>query len=127
MARADYDVERVVEVLKPFGARQPHLKLILEPGSAFAWQTGCLESTVMDVVEHPVQNGNGRCAVYLLMSDCLEMPYHLIVRGAHVASEHRRGAHSYRADGNSCLGGDLVGNWKFDHPLEIGERLIFET
>lgn len=117
MARADYDVERVVEVLKPFGARQPHLKLILEPGSAFAWQTGCLESTVMDVVEHSVQNGNSRCAVYLLMSDCLEMPYHLIVRGAH----------SYRADGNSCLGGDLVGNWKFDHPLEIGERLIFET
>lgn len=124
MTRKDYDVEHLITLLQGLKHRYPHLRIILEPGSAFAWQTGVLSSEVVDIVE----NG-GICTAILNVSftchmpDCLEMPYQPAVRGAQ-QGEH--GEHVYRLGGNSCLSGDYMGYWSFDHELQIGERVIFE-
>ena len=128
MTRDDYDVELLVSVLKEFHKRYPWLKVILEPGSAFAWQTGVLVAQVVDIVE----DKNIKTAILDVsftchMPDCLEMPYQPEVRGAEsVEMERATEKNTYRLGGNSCLSGDFLGSWHFDHPLEIGEKLIFE-
>lgn len=128
MTRDDYDVELLVSMLKEFHERYPWLKVILEPGSAFAWQTGVLVAQVVDIVE----DKNIKTAILDVsftchMPDCLEMPYQPEVRGAEsVDMERATEKNTYRLGGNSCLSGDFLGSWRFDHPLEIGEKLIFE-
>ncbi len=132
MTRKDYDVELLVETLQDFHRRYPHLRVILEPGSAFAWQTGPLVARVVDVVE----NGGVKTAIINAsftchMPDCLEMPYKPAIRYAETLEEDdlqtaRLRPHTYRIGGNSCLSGDFMGLWQFDHDLRIGERLIFE-
>ena len=128
MTRDDYDVELLVSMLKEFHKRYPWLKVILEPGSAFAWQTGVLVAQVVDIVE----DKNIKTAILDVsftchMPDCLEMPYQPEVRGAEsVEMERATDKNTYRLGGNSCLSGDFLGSWRFDHPLEIGEKLIFE-
>lgn len=124
MTRKDYDTAHLITLLKSLRARYPHLQVILEPGSAFTWQTGVLTSTVVDIVESrgiktAVLNVSFTCH----MPDCLEMPYQPAVRGAKKGSA---GAYVYRLGGNSCLSGDYMGDWSFDHELQIGERVIFE-
>ena len=128
MTRNDYDVKLLVSLLKEFHKRYPWLKVILEPGSAFAWQTGVLVAQVVDIVE----DKNIKTAILDVsftchMPDCLEMPYQPEVRGAEsVEMERATDKNTYRLGGNSCLSGDFMGSWRFDHPLEIGEKLIFE-
>ncbi len=151
MTRADYDIALLKQLLNDFHRRYPHLKVILEPGSAFAWQTGELVARVVDVVE----NKNIRTAILDVsftchMPDCLEMPYTPEVRGAEIVSpasidtssltphpspltlhstlvtRHSSLPPLYRLGGNSCLSGDFMGYWRFDHELQIGEELIFE-
>lgn len=139
MTRADYDVERLVNLLQGFRRRYPWLKVVLEPGSAFAWQTGPLVSQVVDIVENrgirtAILNVSFTCH----MPDCLEMPYMPAVRGAEkvedvsgaVSSDAENSSlppyYIYRLGGNSCLSGDFMGSWRFDHELQIGENVIFE-
>ena len=133
MTRKDYDVDLLIETLLSFRSRYPNLKVILEPGSAFAWQTGVLVAQVVDVV----QNAGIKTAILNVsftchMPDCLEMPYHPVVRGADLVGENTIGhtkldtSFIYRLGGNSCLSGDFMGCWKFDHELKVGECLIFE-
>ena len=122
MTRKDYDVEHLINILRGLHERYPWLKVILEPGSAFAWQTGPLVSHVVDIVE----DGGIRTAILDVsftchMPDCLEMPYFPDVRGA----EHVEQG-GYRLGGNSCLSGDFMGYWQFDHELEVGEEIVFE-
>lgn len=126
MTRRDYDVKLLVRTLNEFHARHSNLKVILEPGSAFAWQTGPLVSQVADVVEDKgittaILNVSFTCH----MPDCLEMPYRPDVRNAS-KQEQAEGRHVYRLGGNSCLSGDFMGYWRFDHELQIGENVIFE-
>ena len=121
MTRKDYDVELLVSLMQGFHQRYPWLKVILEPGSAFAWQTGPLVSHVVDIVEdHGIKTAILDVSFTCHMPDCLEMPYYPEVRGA-VHSEE-----GYRLGGNSCLSGDFMGYWRFDHELEVGEEVIFE-
>lgn len=124
MTRKDYDVEHLIRLLKRLKERYLHVDLILEPGSAFTWQTGVLTSEIVDIVENrgirtAILNVSFTCH----MPDCLEMPYQPEVRGARVGNE---GLHVYRLGGNSCLSGDYMGLWSFDHELQIGERIVFE-
>ena len=128
MTRKDYDVELLVALLKDFHKRYPWLKVILEPGSAFAWQTGPLVSQVVDIVEDKgIKTAILDVSFTCHMPDCLEMPYQPDVRGAEsVEMELAMEKNTYRLGGNSCLSGDFMGSWRFDHPLEIGEKLIFE-
>lgn len=139
MTRADYDVERLIGLLQGFRRRYPWLKVVLEPGSAFAWQTGPLVSQVVDIVENrgirtAILNVSFTCH----MPDCLEMPYMPAVRGAETVEDASGAVSSdaensslppyyiYRLGGNSCLSGDFMGSWRFDHELQIGENVIFE-
>mgnify|MGYP003196382185 CR=1 FL=1 len=132
MTRKDYDTEHLIGLLKGLKQRYPHLQIILEPGSAFTWQTGPLVASVVDIVE----NRGIRTAILDVsftchMPDCLEMPYQPAVRGAETLPADAvkmasPGDHIYRLGGNSCLSGDYMGSWKFDHELQIGERIIFE-
>ncbi|MDD2400407.1 MAG: carboxynorspermidine decarboxylase, partial [Sulfurovum sp.] len=32
----------------------------------------------------------------------------------------------YRLAGNTCLAGDIMGDYSFDTPLKIGDKIIFE-
>jgi len=128
MTRKDYDVDLLVSLMQGFHQRYPWLKVILEPGSAFAWQTGPLVSHVVDIVEdHGIRTAILDVSFTCHMPDCLEMPYYPDVRGAEYISDYSPlSTHLYRLGGNSCLSGDFMGYWRFDHELEVGEKIIFE-
>ncbi|MDD7304681.1 MAG: carboxynorspermidine decarboxylase [Prevotellaceae bacterium] len=131
MTRKDYNVELLVETLKGLRQRYPWLKVILEPGSAFAWQTGPLVASVVDIVEnHGIRTAIMNASFTCHMPDCLEMPYMPQVRGARVVEmdtpDSEAHGYVYRLGGDSCLSGDYMGSWVFDHELQIGERLYFE-
>ena len=131
MTRKDYDVELLVDTLRSFKERHPHLHVILEPGSAFAWQTGPLVAQVVDIVEDKgIQTAILNVSFTCHMPDCLEMPYQPAVRHARSleleAAVNGGAKHIYRLGGNSCLSGDFMGSWQFDHALTVGENVIFE-
>jgi carboxynorspermidine decarboxylase len=134
MTRKDYDTELLISILNGFHKRYPHLKLIMEPGSAFLWQTGPLVSQVVDiVVNHGIRTAIINVSFTCHMPDCLEMPYKPQVRFAQSIDTDADGLypaenapHVYRLGGDSCLSGDFMGYWKFDHELQVGENIIFE-
>ncbi len=128
LTRKDYDISLLVNILNGFHNRYPWLKLIMEPGSAFAWQTGVLAAKVVDVVENNrIKTAIVNVSFTCHMPDCLEMPYYPTITGAtHVSNEMYCKPHVYRIGGNSCLSGDYMGYWEFDHELNIGEVIIFE-
>ena len=112
MTRKDYDVLRLIRLLRDFKRRYPWLHVILEPGSAFAWQAGPLVAQVADiVVDKGIRTAILNVSFTCHMPDCLEMPYQPAVRGAAPYS---------------CLSGDWMGTWQFDHELQVGENIIFE-
>jgi carboxynorspermidine decarboxylase len=126
MTRSGYDVEHLIRVLKGFKARYPHLHVILEPGSAVAWDTGVLVATVLDIVK----NKGVRTAILDVsftahMPDTLEMPYRPRVRGANAAPTPSD-PHRYRLGGVSCLSGDFMEEYSFEAPLRVGQKLVFE-
>ena len=122
ITRKDYDIPHFIKILKDFHDRTG-LHIILEPGSAFAWETGELVSTVEDVVE----NQGIRTAILDVsftahMPDCLEMPYKPKILGA---TDPVDGKPFYRIGGNSCLSGDFMGDWSFENELTPGDRIVF--
>jgi len=123
MTHTEYDVEHLIALLKKFNAKYPHLQLILEPGSAFAWQTGELVSTVVDIVENKgIKTAMLDVSFACHMPDCLEMPYKPAILGA---TDEVEAKPTYRMGGNSCLSGDFYGNWSFDSELKVGDRIVF--
>ncbi|MEK7718921.1 MAG: carboxynorspermidine decarboxylase [Bacteroidota bacterium] len=125
MTRKDYDANHLVRVLQSFKSRWPNLSVILEPGSAFAWETGFLLASVVDVVENKgIKTAILNVSFTAHMPDCLEMPYQPKIRGAY--QEAIPGNYNYRMGGNSCLAGDYMGYWSFDYPLEPGDKIVFE-
>ena len=131
LTRKDYDVRLLIDTLKSFKARYPQLHLILEPGSAFAWQTGDLFASVVDIVENDgIKTAILNVSFTCHMPDCLEMPYWPAIRGAETleppqAAGHEREPYVYRLGGNSCLSGDFMGYWRFEQPLQIGDTIRF--
>ncbi len=124
MTKKGYDTAHLISVLHAFKAKYPNLEIIMEPGSAFAWQTGFLLTTVVDIVENKGINTAIIDASFTChMPDCLEMPYKPAIRYATDAVE---GKPSYRIGGNSCLSGDYMGDWSFEKPLKVGDKIIFE-
>jgi carboxynorspermidine decarboxylase len=127
VTRKDYDRQLLVRVLLEFRQRYPWLKVFMEPGSAFAWQTGPLIAQVVDIVENKgIKTAILNVSFTCHMPDCLEMPYMPAVRGAEIVDSDEGGTTVYRLGGCSCLSGDFLGNWRFDHELQIGENIIFE-
>ncbi len=128
LTHADYNVPLLIETLKDLKARYPHLKIILEPGSAFAWRTGSLVSHVVDIVEnHGIYTAILDVSFTCHMPDCLEMPYQPSIVGAESLPLHTSPQELvYRLGGNSCLSGDYMGSWKFSRPLAVGDKVVFE-
>lgn len=122
MTREGYDTSHLINLLRGFRQRYPWLEVILEPGSAFTWRTGDLVTSVVDVVENQgIKTAIIDASFACHMPDTLEMPYQPAITEA-VAD----GEYVYRLGGNSCLSGDFMGDWRFDHRLEEGERLTLE-
>ena len=129
MTRKDYDIELLVNTLNDFHKRYPWLHVIMEPGSAFGWQAGPLVAQVVDIVEDKgIKTAILNVSFSCHMPDCLEMPYHPAVRGAETLEENIDYTlpYTYRLGANSCLSGDFMSAWRFDHELKIGENIIFE-
>jgi carboxynorspermidine decarboxylase len=125
MTHKEYDIEHLIKVLAGLKERYPHLEIIMEPGSAFAWETGVLVATVADIVENRgIRTAMLNVSFACHMPDCLEMPYKPRIRGA--SPEPLPGKYAYRMGGNSCLSGDFMGDWSFDKPLEVGDTVVFE-
>jgi carboxynorspermidine decarboxylase len=124
MTRKGYDVDHLISVLKAFKKRHPHLQVILEPGSAFAWDTGVLVSSVLDIVKNKgVKTAILDVSFTAHMPDTLEMPYRPGVQGADESAEG--GKHLYRLGGVSCLSGDFLEAYAFDAPLKVGQKVVF--
>lgn len=124
MTRKGYDVQDLIKTLKKFKEKH-NVEIILEPGSAFGWETGYLKTTVLDIVDSngvktAIVDGSFTCH----MPDCLEMPYRPNIAGAH--SEKRANYPSYRIGGVSCLAGDYLEEYAFDEPLNMGDEIIFQ-
>ena len=135
MTREGYNVDLLVDTIRGLRERYPNLHVILEPGSAFAWQTGPLVASVVDVVvNHGVRTAILDVSFTCHMPDCLEMPYWPAVRGAEtledaecrLSSRDDNGGYVYRLGANSCLSGDFLSSWRFDHELRVGEKIVFE-
>ena len=124
MTRKDYNVDHAIEVLNAFHNRHPHIQLLMEPGSAIAWETGFLMGKVLDLIPtDDLVNVMLDVSFTAHMPDCLEMPYKPAIRGAR---EPETGDTIYRMGGSSCLAGDFLGDYAFDRELAIGDRIIFE-
>ncbi|MBQ4393638.1 MAG: carboxynorspermidine decarboxylase [Prevotella sp.] len=131
MTRKDYDVELLIGLMQGLHQRYPWLRIILEPGSAFAWQTGSLVSHVVDIVEDKgIRTAILDVSFTCHMPDCLEMPYMPEVRGAQTVtpsdSTLASAPYVYRLGGNSCLSGDFLSAWDFGRPLKVGDEVVFE-
>lgn len=135
MTRKGYDIDFLIKLMKDLHAEYPGLKIIMEPGSAFTWQTGDLITEVLDVVEDAgIKTAIIDASFACHMPDCLEMPYKPVIKEAltdmgnpdlrtHDTTFGAPKRHTYRLGGNSCLSGDFVGDWDFPRPLKPGDRL----
>ncbi|KEF34127.1 MULTISPECIES: carboxynorspermidine decarboxylase [Deinococcus] len=132
MTREGYDLERLIRVVRAFREKWG-VHVILEPGSAFGWQTGWLVSSVLDVVHNVKDIALLDISVSAHMPDVLEMPYRPRILGAGdpPSDEHREatetgGGHPYLIGGTTCLAGDVVGEYVFDRELRVGDRVVFD-
>jgi carboxynorspermidine decarboxylase len=126
MTKAGYDIDHLIRVLKAFKQRYPNLSVWLEPGSAIAWDTGVLVSTVLDIVNNRgVKTAILDCSFTAHMPDTLEMPYRPRIRGANATPEPKT-PHQYRLGGVSCLSGDFMEAYAFDGPVKVGQKIVLE-
>jgi len=123
ITRRDYDRGKLVEILRKFKKRYPHLEVYLEPGEAVGWETGPLIATVLDIVRNGIEIAILDTSAEAHMPDTIIMPYRADVRGAGKAGEK---PYTYRLGGNTCLAGDIMGDYSFDRPLQIGDKILFE-
>lgn len=122
ITRADYDVSELIELIRHF--KKAHdVEVVLEPGEAIGLNTGVLVASVLDILENDGQIAMLDTSATAHMPDVLEMPYRPRVRGAH---DPGKAPHRYRLGGLSCLAGDVIGEYAFDEPLKVGDRLVFE-
>ena len=122
ITRKGYDVEKLIDLIKSFKERYS-VEVYLEPGEAIGWETGPLIATVLDIVHNGIDIAILDTSAEAHMPDTIIMPYRAEVRDAGEAGEK---AYTYRLGGNTCLAGDIMGDYSFDKPLQIGERVIFE-
>ncbi len=118
-----YNTDLFIELITRF-RRKYDVEIILEPGAAFVWNTGYLVSEIQDIVEyHGIKTAMLDVSFTAHMPDTLEMPYKPNIVGA---TDPVEGKPTYRMGGNTCLSGDYKGDWSFEKPLNIGDKIIFE-
>ena len=123
MTRKGYDHQHLIQLLKKFREKYD-VKIILEPGSAIAWETGVLVSTVLDVVAHKgIKTAILDVSFTAHMPDTLEMPYRPKIVGASDPKENSK--YLYRLGGVSCLAGDFMEAYDFEKDLKPGDQVVF--
>ncbi len=123
MTRQGYNHQHLTQLLQKFRDKYK-VKVILEPGSAIAWETGELVSTVKDIVQHKgIKTAILDVSFTAHMPDTLEMPYRPKIIGA--KDPEKGSKHLYRLGGVSCLAGDFMEAYDFGHELQVGEKVVF--
>lgn len=123
MTRAGYDHDHLIGLVKRLREKYD-IEVILEPGSAIAWETGFLRTKVLDIVDSlGIQIAILDTSFAAHMPDTLEMPYKPKVWGAESAAVE--GKYVYRLGGMTCLAGDYMSEYSFDSPLKAGDTVVF--
>jgi carboxynorspermidine decarboxylase len=122
ITRNDYDVKLLCELITGFKRRYP-LEVYLEPGEAIALNTGVLIASVLDVFHNGMDIAILDTSASAHMPDVLEMPYRPVIEGAGTPGEY---PFTYRLAGLTCLAGDVIGDFSFPAPLNVGDRLVFQ-
>lgn len=122
ITRKGYDIQKLIHLIKDFKKRY-EVEVYLEPGEAVGWETGPLITTVLDIVHNGMDIAILDSSAEAHMPDTIIMPYRAEVRDAAEAGEKK---YTYRLAGNTCLAGDIMGDYSFDVPLKIGDKVIFE-
>lgn len=123
ITRPGYDIERLKRCIQ-MAKEEWNVEVYLEPGEAWALNAGFLLTSVLDVLK----NGKTQLAIVdasaaCHMPDVLEMPYRPPLRGGYEPGEK---TYTYRLSSMTCLAGDVIGDYSFEHPVAIGDRLVFE-
>lgn len=121
ITRDGYDVELLISAIQNFREKY-NLEVYLEPGEAVALNAGYLVTTVLDTFENGVKIAITDASAACHMPDVLEMPYCPEIFNAGKPGEK---AYTYRLGGNTCLAGDVIGDYSFDSELSDGRRLVF--
>ncbi len=131
LTQSNFEIEEFIRILKDFKIRYPHLEIYLEPGEAIAYQTGSLIATVIDIIHNNIDIALLDTSTECHMPDTLAMPYTPEIRDAKIIQLQdlqtlSNDDHAYRIGGNTCLSGDIMGDYSFNKPLKIGDKVIFE-
>lgn len=121
ITKEGYDIETLVETILYLKERY-NVKIYLEPGEAVALNAGYLTATVLDIIDNGMKLAILDASAACHMPDVLEMPYRPEIIGA--GKPHEK-PYTYRFGGNTCLSGDIIGDYSFDRPLKVGDRLVF--
>src|SRR5690606_25928375 len=122
ISRDDYQVDDLIALIKDFSARY-QVQVYLEPGEAVAIHTGVLITEVLDIARNGMQQAILDTSATCHMPDVLEMPYRADILGAKLPDEL---PYTYRLGGMTCLSGDVIGDYSFAEPLQVGQRLVFD-
>ena len=122
ITRKGYNIDKLISLIIAFKEKY-NVDVYLEPGEAVGWETGTLIATVLDIVHNGMDIAILDTSAEAHMPDTIIMPYRAEVRDAGKANEK---TFNYRLAGNTCLAGDIMGDYSFDQPLAIGDRIIFE-
>ena len=122
ITKKGYDVEKLIKLIKEFKQKYS-VEVYLEPGEAVGWQTGVLIATVLDIVHNGIDIAILDTSAEAHMPDTILMPYRADVRNA---GEINTKKFNYQLAGNTCLAGDIIGDYSFDEALKIGDKIIFE-
>jgi len=123
ITRKGYDIEMLINLINTFQGKYPHLQIYLELGEAVGWETGTLVSSVLDIIHNGIDIAILDTSAEAHMPDTIIMPYRAEVEGA---DQLNKKAYNYRLAGNTCLAGDIMGDYSFDKPLQIGDKIIFK-
>lgn len=119
----DYHMDKALEAIRAFKKKYPHLHLNIEPGAAVVWDSGYLSANVLDIIDsRGIKVLMLDISIAAHMPDCLEMPYKAHILG----SLPPEGApFVYRLGGSTCLAGDFMGDYGFEQPIKVGDKILF--
>ena len=122
ITKKGYGVKKLIRLIKEFKNKYD-VEVYIEPGEAVGWETGSLHVSVLDIVDNGMKIAILDSSAEAHMPDTLAMPYRVDVRNAGKPNEKK---YTYRLAGNTCLAGDIMGDYSFDKPLDVGDKIIFE-
>lgn len=122
ITRPGYQIDALIALLRDFQSRWG-VQVYLEPGEAIAYHCGVMVAEVLDITHNGMAQAILDTSATCHMPDVIEMPYRPVITGAGDPGEF---VHTYRLGGQTCLAGDVIGDWSFPEPLRVGSRIVFE-